>query len=170
MESTLHHDDPANSPHRTASGPGRWLALITTVVCVVLALLFFQTPPGQNVVQLAGLADRSDAYTELSFSEPENLPKALPAAATVLKSPFVIQNRTGTQHAYTWTVEVSDSQGPSWTKSGSVQIADDQRAIVSPLVRVNCRTGRVTIGIRLDSGEGIHHGVACTDSGSGDNG
>jgi hypothetical protein len=166
------HLQVSPAPGRTlADRPGnrrRWpyLLLLTTVLA---AGVLSQTPPGRSMLRVASVAGVAAAYTELAFAAPQDLPSQLAAAEVTTLPTFQIHNVTGEARVYRWSVTLSSTGGAVQSKTGEAPIADGKRAMISPVLKVDCRPGPLTATIRLaSSGESIKFTTDCLAADAGD--
>jgi hypothetical protein len=141
----------------------RWAAVgVVTVVALVL-LGLAQTSPGASVLEKIGLDEPAEAYTELAFVRPHELPEELPARASY-ELRFQLHNAEGEPRTYRWFAETVTpaSREATLIAHGSVALSPDEGTIVQRTVEVRCAVPRLLIRARLESpAQSVRFAVRC---------
>jgi hypothetical protein len=124
-----------------------------------------QTRPGRDLLAAAGLTARPAGYTELAFAEPKSLPRQSSSTSMFVAPAFVIRNVTGSPQDYTWSLLLTTSGQTREAASGQATLADGQAVTITPLSRIQCTPGALTVGVRLDDGtQSIRFLTTCTSN------
>jgi hypothetical protein len=133
-------------------------------LAVIVALTFFaQSHAGQAALTRLGVAGHPARYTELAFAQPLRLPAHLPRKPTAVDGAFTITNRQGRAESYSWRI-VANGAVEHVLASGELSLAAGQRAYVDPLLTVTCSSKRLSVDVRLASGEHIDFLAQCAAS------
>lgn len=138
-----------------------WQSL--SLVAVVLACVgLAQTQQGHALLRNVGLYETPAAYTELTFSEPGDLPTTVARPSSSVNVSFGIHNVTDNARAYVWSIVLVHSDKSQVKASGSAQAPAQGRTAVTRPVVVACVGGRVQVVVRLASpAESISFWMTC---------
>jgi hypothetical protein len=143
--------------------PTQGTTAAAALAIIVAMTLFAQSRAGQSALARVGIVGHPARYTELAFAQPLHLPTRLPRIATTVSGAFTITNHQGQAERYRWAV-VSNGAVEYVLASGEVSLATGQRAYLDPPLTVICSSERISIEVRLTSGEQIDFLSRCTAS------
>jgi hypothetical protein len=134
------------------------LAIVLVAACAGLA----QTSQGHVVLSDVGLYEKPASYTELTFTNPGDLPSTLRKSNSPVKVSFAIRNVSGTARAYQWSVALTKANKTQVKATGTVTALAQQSVNVTKSVTTACTSGRVEVLVRLASpAESVHFWVTC---------
>jgi hypothetical protein len=134
------------------------LAIVLVAACAGLA----QTTQGHVVLSDVGLYEKPASYTELTFTNPGDLPSTLPKSDTPVKVSFSIRNVSGAARAYQWSVVLTKPAKSLVKATGTVTALAQQSVTVTKSVTTACTSGRVEVLVRLASpAESAHFWITC---------
>jgi hypothetical protein len=140
---------------------GHW-QLLTLVAVVLVCAGLAQTQQGHVLLRNVGLYETPATYTELTFSEPGDLPTTVARPSSNVKVSFGIHNVSDTARSYAWSIALVHAGKSQVKASGSAQTPAQGRTAVARPVVVACVGGRVQVVVRLASpAESISYWMTC---------
>jgi hypothetical protein len=136
---------------------------LLTIVAVALACVgLAQTQQGHALLRNVGLYETPAAYTELTFSEPGDLPTTVARPSSSVKVSFGIHNVSDNARSYVWSIVLVHAGKSQVKASGSAQTPAQGRTAVAKPVVVACVGGRVQVVVRLASpAQSISYWMTC---------
>ncbi|MGI8330061.1 hypothetical protein ACRYCC_08840 [Actinomadura scrupuli] len=161
---TPQQEGPANSGLDGGRRTVRRAVAAAAVLSVLLGVAGgLQSRPGRDLLRDAGLTARPAGYTELAFADPRSLPRRSSATSMFVAPAFVIRNVMGGPQDYTWSLLLTTSGQTREAASGRATLADGQAVTITPLSRIPCTPGPLTVGVRLGDGiRSIRFLTTCT--------
>jgi hypothetical protein len=137
-------------------------SLVLVVALVLLCIGLAQTSQGHVLLSDVGLYEQPASYTELTFTNPGDLPSTLPSPNSPIDVSFGIHNASGATRSYQWSV-VLTTAGQSHVKaSGAITAPAQGRVTVTKSVAMACVGGRLQVLVRLASpAESVDFWVTC---------
>jgi hypothetical protein len=139
----------------------RWQVLVLVAAVLICAALA-QTQQGHVLLRNVGLSETPATYTELAFSEPGNLPRALTKPAENIKVSFSIHNVSGDPRSYQWSIILVHAGKSQVKANGSLLSPAQGQTEVTRSVQAACVGGRLQVVVRLISpSESINFWMTC---------
>jgi hypothetical protein len=140
---------------------GRW-PLLSVVAAVLICVGLAQTQRGHVLLRDTGLYETPAVYTELAFTDPGALPRALATPDGTVKVSFGIHNVSYAARSYQWSIGLAHAGKNRVEASGAVQTRAQGRTGVTRSVAAACVGGRLQVVVRLASpAESISFWVTC---------
>jgi hypothetical protein len=136
------------------------VSLALAIAVVVALAIFAQTGAGQDTLTRLGVVGPSEHYTALALVQPLRLPGHLPRTPTAVKVPFTITNRQGRPESYRWQIVVKGATTQT-LQGGDVRLRVAQQAYIDPRLILTCSSKRLSVDIRLASGEYVDFLAQC---------
>ncbi len=134
------------------------VALLALVVCVGLA----QTNIGHALLQDAGLFEAQPPFTELAFTNPQDLPSKLTSEHPSINVSFRIHNASLSPRTYQWSIVLVRSGGSYVAASGAESTLPLAYVTVNKTVVTTCAGGRLQVRAQLAApAESIDFWAAC---------
>jgi hypothetical protein len=137
-------------------------SLVLVVALILLCVSLAQTSQGHVLLSDVGLYEQPASYAELTFTNPGDLPSALPSANSPIDVSFGIHNVSGAARAYQWSIVLTKASQSHVKASGTVTAPAQGRVTVTKSVAMACVGGRLQVLVRLASpAESISFWVTC---------
>jgi hypothetical protein len=143
--------------------PSQGTTAVAALVIFAALTLVAQSHAGQHALARLGVVGHQEHFTELAFAQPLRLPAHLPRTPTAVDGAFTITNRQARAENYRWEI-VASGGAEHALASGEVSLAAGQQAYLDPPLTVTCSSKRISVDVRLASGEYIDFLSQCTAS------
>lgn len=145
---------------------GGWRSVAALVAAAAVVTGIGQTGAGHSVLEKAGLIQRPNPYTALSFVSPSSpLSKKQHGRRVSYKLTFAIQNAEPSPRDYRWSVLLlaqPGSQARVLRTRTTPRVVPGNKATIPFSTTISCRTGSVEFIVQLaDPSEAIHTWGTC---------
>jgi len=126
----------------------RWGAA-ALVVAVLTIIGLAQTSVGHAALRSSGLSASPPGYVALSFANLDQLPSQLYSQEALLNASFTLDNRSTTQHEFSWTIFDVQHGRTTRLAKGQAGAGYGTSTTVNQLVVTSCVGGQLTIVVQL---------------------
>jgi hypothetical protein len=128
----------------------KWFAIGVASVAVILGAYYAAFHPAEASRELARATTKTpDAYTELYFGNPEELPSSITADPTTLPVTFVIVSHEPSAMEYTYRVTFKDAQDTSQLPDGKLTLQPGESKAITQSIAVPAGRSRGEVSVQI---------------------